>query len=56
MHFTSTLGRRLLPALLLTSLTLASCGSKDCDPCPKHKRECDKNTTTTSTTKPGGAS
>jgi hypothetical protein len=58
MRFTSTLCRRLLPALLLTGLALSSCGRKDCDPRPKHKKECDKdaNTTTTSTTKPGGAS
>jgi predicted small lipoprotein YifL len=56
MHFTFTRGRRLLPALLLTSLALASCGGKGCDPRPKRKKECDKNTTTTSTSRPGGAS
>ncbi|MFD2720336.1 hypothetical protein ACFST9_16545 [Hymenobacter monticola] len=57
MHTTATLFRRFLPALLLTGLALSSCGRKDCDPRPKHKKECDKDTnTTTSTTKPGGAS
>lgn len=56
MHFTTTLSRRLLPALLLTGLALASCGRKDCDPRPKNKKECDKNSDTTSPTKPGGAS
>lgn len=57
MHITATLSRRFLPALLLTSLALASCGRKDCDPRPKHKKECDKDSpSTTSTTKPGGAS
>lgn len=58
MQITATLFRRLLPAaLLLTSLALTSCGGKDCDPRPKHKKDCDKdNATETSTTKPGGAS
>jgi hypothetical protein len=53
MSRTITLFRRLLPALLLAGLTLASCQCrKDHDPQPKGK--C--GTSTTSTTKPGGNS
>ncbi|UOQ96379.1 hypothetical protein MUN81_14110 [Hymenobacter sp. 5317J-9] len=54
MHNTSTLLRRLLPALLLGSLALAACEHrKDCDPRPKNK--CG-STQTSSGTKPGGNS
>ena len=53
MYAKTTFFRLLMPALLLTSLTLASCGrSKDCDPHPKGK--C--GTPTTSTPKPNGNS
>lgn len=53
MSRTITRFRRLLPALLLAGLTLASCQCrKDRDPQPKGK--C--GTSTTSNTKPGGNS
>ena len=54
MH-TATFFRRLLPALLLTSLALASCeGCKDHDPRPKGK--CGSKAPTSSTPAPGGNS
>jgi hypothetical protein len=53
MRPTPTILRRLLPALLLAGLTLASCECrKDRD--PKPKGQC--GTPTASTTKPGGNS
>lgn len=52
MNSMPTFFRRLLPVLLLSSLALASCGRKECDPRPKKK--C--GTPTSSTTKPGGNS
>lgn len=52
---TATLFRGLVPALLLVGLTLSSCNCrKDDDPRPK-KGKCGTKTTTTGT-KPGGAS
>ena len=54
MH-TATFFRRLLPALLLTSLALASCErDKDHDPRPKGK--CGSTAPTSSTPAPGGHS
>ncbi|MDB5269310.1 MAG: hypothetical protein JWP58_2350 [Hymenobacter sp.] len=57
MH-TATFFRRLLPALLLTSLALASCERcKDHDPRPNNKGKCGSAApTTTTTTPPGGHS
>ncbi|WP_460549888.1 hypothetical protein [Hymenobacter daeguensis] len=53
MRSTPTFFRRLVPALLLAGLTLASCQCrKDHD--PKPKGQC--GTPTTGTTKPGGNS
>lgn len=55
MHPSATFLRRLLPALLLAGLTLASCGlRKDCDPKPKNNK-CGTPAATGSTT-PGGHS
>ncbi|MBF9224287.1 hypothetical protein [Hymenobacter ruricola] len=56
MQITTTLLRRLMPALLLGSLALTACQHrKDCDPRPKNK--CGNAPgPTSSTTKPGGAS
>ena len=54
---TPTFFRRLVPALLLASLALASCGQcKDRDPRPRNSNKCGNGPTATPPTMPTGNS